>query len=101
MILPPAMRSGATPATEPEMRPIEIRDGAGRLLRKLPLSKAEELVECGYGDWRRASNGRWFVSMCGATSDAIHHGAPASKTTLGRQDRKRHHPRCFSFTNSR
>jgi hypothetical protein len=96
VILPPAIRSGATPATEPEMRPVEIRDGAGRLLRKLPLSKAEELVERGYGERRRASNGRWFVSMYGG-APSIQRGPRANETTVGRQEHKQHHPRCAQW----
>jgi hypothetical protein len=54
-------RSGAAPATVPEVCSIEVRDDSGGLVRKLRPGQADELVQRGFGEWRRASNGRWFV----------------------------------------
>src|SRR5580692_7760965 len=56
-----ASRSGTLPATEPEVRAIEVRDHCGQLVRKIDRPQATELVKRGYGEWRRASNGRDFV----------------------------------------
>jgi hypothetical protein len=58
-----ASRSGALPATEAQVRAIEVRGPGGELLRKVTSSQADELVQRGHGEWRRASNGRGFVSL--------------------------------------
>jgi len=55
--------TGASPATEAQVCPIEVRGPDGELLRKVKTSKADELVQRGHGEWRRASNGRQFVSL--------------------------------------
>ena len=56
-------RSGASPASEPEVCVIEVRGPDGELSRKVTLSQADELVHRGYGVWHRASNGRRYVSL--------------------------------------
>jgi hypothetical protein len=89
----PSPISGLSPASEPAVRPVEVREEGGRLLRKISSSGANELVRHGFAEWRRASNGRWFVHMKIEISET-HQGAGPSVTTVGRQDHIKHHPRC-------
>jgi hypothetical protein len=90
------LRSGTVPAAKPEVSSIEIRDEDGRLLLKVPPSNADAVVERGYGEWRRASNGRSFVSMYGG-APSIQRGPRANETTVGRQEHKQHHARCAQW----
>jgi len=58
-----ASTSGASPATGAELRVIEVRGPEGDLIRKMTSLQAAEIVQRGHGEWRRASNGRVFVSL--------------------------------------
>jgi hypothetical protein len=69
-----AARSGAPPATEAQVRAIEVRGSGGELLRKVTSLQADELVERGHGEWRRASNGRGFVSLGESLAGTSPHG---------------------------
>ena len=55
--------TGVPPATKGEVSPVEIRALDGGLVRRLHPSKAEELVRYGFGEWRRAANGRRYVIL--------------------------------------
>jgi hypothetical protein len=72
------LRAG-TPASEPEVCPIEVRDADGRLIRKVTQRQAESAVEKEVGYWRGSREVRLH---------AVHSGNP--RTWLGRrQDQHR------------
>jgi len=55
--------TGAPPAAEPEVCSMEVRGPEGELVSKVTPSKAQELVQHDLGEWRRAANGRRYVSL--------------------------------------
>jgi len=55
--------TGASPAREPEVCSIEARGPEGELVRKVTPAKALDLVQRSLGEWRRAANGRRYVSL--------------------------------------
>lgn len=55
--------TGVPPAAGPEVCSIEARGPEGELVRKVTLSKAQELVQHRLAEWRRGTNGRRYLSL--------------------------------------